>query len=68
MSQDAMQRLRVAMGDLAKSGMGVGEFQVLMCLLGYVDYENHILTPQSEMAEKLGMDRAQLQPGSKAAG
>ena len=59
MSQDAMLWLsRVAMGDLAKSGMGVGEFQVLMCLLGYVDYENHILTPQSEMAEKLGMDRS----------
>lgn len=59
MSQDAMLWLsRVAMGDLAKSGMGVGEFQVLMCLLGHVDYENHILTPQSEMAERLGMDRS----------
>ena len=68
MSQDAMLWLsRVAMGDLAKSGMGVGEFQVLMCLLGYVDYENHILTPQSEMAEA-GYGSLQLQPGSKAAG
>lgn len=60
MSQDGMVWLsREVMGELAKdrrlSGQDLG---VLLCLLGHLDYENHILTPQAEMAEKVGIQRS----------
>ena len=59
MSQDAVIFLsRAAMGDLAHEKLGLQEYVVLMCLLGYVDFENHILTPQAEMAAKIGMQRS----------
>lgn len=60
MSQDGMVWLsRGVLGKLATerklSGQDLGVF---LCLLGHLDYENHILTPQSEMAEKVGMLRS----------
>jgi hypothetical protein len=60
MSQDGMVWLsRGVLGQLATerklSGQDLGVF---LCLLGHLDYENHILTPQSEMADKVGMHRS----------
>ena len=58
MSQDAMLWLsRGGMDSLVKEA-GAEELRVFFCLLSYVDYENYILTPQSEMAKKIGMNRA----------
>lgn len=60
MSQDAMVWLsRGALGELAKDRrMTSQDLGVFLCLLGHLDYENHILTPQSEMAAKVGMQRS----------
>ena len=60
MSQDAMVWLsRGALGELAKDRrLTSQDLGVFLCLLGHLDYENHILTPQSEMAEKVGMKRS----------
>lgn len=60
MSQDGMVWLsRGVLGDLLRdrklSGQDLGVF---LCLLGHLDYENHILTPQAEMAETVGLHRS----------
>lgn len=60
MSQDAMIWLsRGALGELAKDRrLSSQDLGVFLCLLGHLDYENHVLTPQSEMAQKVGMQRS----------
>lgn len=42
--------------NLAKSPRLQGQdFRVLMILMAHLEHENYILTPQAEMAEKIGM-------------
>jgi predicted transcriptional regulator len=59
MSQDAMVWIcRESAGNLAKMKLNTTDYRVLICLLAHLDYENHILVPQSEMAEKIGIARS----------
>jgi hypothetical protein len=49
----------MAMVDLAKSPKMDGDaFRVFFTLCSFLEYENFILTPQTEMAEKIGMDKS----------
>ena len=58
MSQDAMIWLsRQHISDISKD-VGAEELRVLFCLLGHLSYENHIITPQAEMASKIDMQNS----------
>lgn len=49
----------MAMVNLAKSEKMDGEaFRVFLALCAFLEYENFILTPQAEMAEKIGMAKS----------
>lgn len=68
MSQDAVVMLsRSAMAGLAIGNrLGTQEWSVLMCLIGHVEYENHIMTPQAEMAQRIGMKRSNFNKAVKS--
>jgi hypothetical protein len=40
------------------ANMTLSDVRVFHCLLAHVDYENFVLTPQAEMAEKIGMAKS----------
>jgi hypothetical protein len=59
MSQDGFLMIaRNAMGELANANMTISDVRVFHCLLAHVDHENFVLTPQAEMAGKIGMAKS----------
>jgi len=53
MSQNALKKMSNEIDRLE-------DFRVLMVLLSILDFDNYIMTRQSEIAESLGMDKSQV--------
>jgi len=60
MSQDENMIVQLASADLGDEAR-----RVFFALLLNLEFENHILMPQSEIAKKIGMDRSHFNRGMK---
>lgn len=66
MGQNAMMMFaRDGMGDLATKNLTVTEYRVFWALAAHVEFENFILTPQTEIAAKMGLAKSHFSKALK---